>query len=543
MKQSFARSAWLAACTFSLFAALAAGCDTVTPEEPAVSPAQPVVEETLNPERRGIGAERLPEQQGRSAQTITIDSTRSLAVTDQNILNLFTFQELMDQLVAQAGIPGLTRLQLFQQWWDTERAAPGLGLGPHCTDSGIANMNGFPFACPRAEGNQATVDPFINPTGPNSYMPIGLFNRFDLAPTNGSNCGEYRIIFARRGGQTDGKRNLIIFEAVLPNPSPGLGLNGCRPVTNFWANLTSNNDVAARAAALKSFYFTGLSGFMPVVHIDNYGNRPGNTGQVRTNQFMETNWLLREFKMKKTCGASCALQFIPVTVKTNPGGSLFSPTSSHALAAEFQGTAFPGQVSALAINDINTFNMVLADKFNAGESDSQEPPTSDANYTSFFGTGASTFRSNIQAKIPSSSGLTPDNIVARAKALSCAGCHQLSNGAPLGGGLVWPFSAGFTHVSEMDPMQSPEGGLRFRTSQALTGTFLPHRKAVLENFLNATCGDAVCQPWESATIGSCANDCGCPPKWTQCCNTCAPQGTQCTDQVCPILSSSPSLLQ
>jgi hypothetical protein len=395
-------------------------------------------------------------------------------------------------------------------------------------------MNGFPYACPRAEGNQATVDPFINPTGPNSYMPIGLFNRFDLAPTNGANCGEYRIVFARRGGQTDGQRNLIIFEAMLPNPAPAQGLNGCRPVANFWATLTSNNDVAARAAALKSFYFNGLSGFMPVVHIDNYGNRASNTGQVRTNQFMESNWLLREFKLKKAC-STCALQFIPVTVKTNPGGSLFSPTSSHALAAEFQSTAFPSQVSALAVNNLNTFNMVLADKFNAGESDSQEPPTSDANYTAFFGTGASTFRSNIQAQIPLSSGLTPDQIVARAKALSCAGCHQLSNNASLGGGLVWPNSAGFTHVSEMDPQPSPEGGIRFRISQALTTTFLPHRKAVLESFVNTSCGDGICQPWESATINSCVTDCGCPPQFGQCCGFCVPPNTQCTDQVCPEL--------
>ncbi|WP_224247509.1 hypothetical protein [Hyalangium gracile] len=533
-----ARSVWLAACTSTLVAAMTAGCGAVELAEPEVAPAvepllEPVAQEALNPERRGIGAEPLPERQGPSAQAVTVDARRSLAVTDQAILSQFTFQEVMDQLVAQAGIPGLTRLQLFQQWWDTQRPAPGLGLGPHCTDAGIANMNGFPYACPRAEGNQATVDPFINPTGPNSYMPIGLFNRFDLAPTNGANCGEYRILFARRGGVTDGARNLIIFEAVLPNPSPSRGLHGCRLVANFWANLSANNDVSARAAALKSFYFTGLSGFMPVVHIDNYGNRASNTGQVRTNQFMEFNWLLREFKVKKTCGTACTLQFIPITVKTNPGGSLFSPGSTHALAAEFQATAFPGQVPALAVNNVNTFNMTLADKFNAGESDSQEGPTSDANYSDFFGTGPSTLRTNIQAKIPTSSGLTPDHIVARAKALSCAGCHQLSNGAALGGGITWPNSLGFVHVRESSPEASPEGGTRFVVSPALTSTFLPHRKAVLEHFVNTACGDGVCQSWESATVNSCVIDCGCPPKYNRCCDTCVPSTVQCTDQACP----------
>ncbi|HEX8704374.1 MAG TPA: hypothetical protein VF815_36420 [Myxococcaceae bacterium] len=528
-----ARGARLAACTLTLCAALASGCDPIEPVEPtAPAPVEPTVEEALHPERRGIGMELDTDDSLRSALAVTVDARRSLAVTDQTILNQFTFQAVMDQLVAQSAVTGLTRLQLFRQWWDTARPAPGLGLGPHCNDAGIANMNGFPYACPRQEGNLATVDPFINPTtNPEAYIPIGLFNRFDLAPTNGANCGEYRIIFARRGAATDGLRNLIIFEAVLPNPTPSQGLNGCRPVANFWANLTTNNDVAARATALRNFYFTGLSGFMPVIHMDNYGNRSSHTGQVRTNQFMEFNWLLREFKVKKTCGTSCALQFIPTTVKTNPGGSLFSPGSTHALTPEFQGTAFPNQVGALAVNNIHTFNMTLADKFNAGESDSQAPSFN--SYVSAFGTAASTFRSNIQVKIPSTSGLTPDHIVARAQALSCAGCHELSNGANLGGGITWPNSLGFVHVRETGLEPSPEGGSRFVISPALSGTFLPRRKTVLENFVNSSCGDGVCQAWESATANSCGSDCGCSSMWQNCCGTCIAPGNQCLDVQCP----------
>jgi hypothetical protein len=41
----------------------------------------------------------------------------------------------------------------------------------------------------------------------------------------------------------------------------------------------------------------------------------------------------------------------------------------------------------------------------------------------------------------------------------------------------------FVHRSELAPEAGPDG-LRFRLSPALTAVFLPHRKAVLEAFLN-----------------------------------------------------------
>ena len=72
--------------------------------------------------------------------------------------------------------------------------------------------------------------------------------------------------------------------------------------------------------------------------------------------------------------------------------------------------------------------------------------------------------------------------MARALTQSCAGCHQLSNNALLGGldasgGLLtWPASAGFVHAVE-DGTRSP----------ALNNVFLPKRKAVLEQFLADTC--------------------------------------------------------
>ena len=56
----------------------------------------------------------------------------------------------------------------------------------------------------------------------------------------------------------------------------------------------------------------------------------------------------------------------------------------------------------------------------------------------------------------------------------------------LGGDIVWPPSLGFTHVSEKDSdLETVSGVTRFKISDALVNLLLPHRKQVIENFLNA----------------------------------------------------------
>ncbi|WP_240359520.1 hypothetical protein [Pyxidicoccus trucidator] len=427
---------------------------------------------------------------------MALDIRRSLAVTEQDIVQNFTLKEVMDQLVAQGGVPGLTSLQLFRQLWDTQNPGPGLGLGGHCNDQVDSNnqpvFNGYRYECRPGEGAQAQTDPFTDPNSGNAYMAVGLFNRFDLAPVDGSECGEYRIVFAKRSGVTNGgNRNFIIFEAALPNPNPALGLEGCLPVARFWQGLSTNNDLASRAAALKKFYFQGLPGFSPVVHLNNYGaDIARGTGQLRVNMFMGGNWLLREFKLRKTCDpTSCTeLKAVIVTDKVNPFGGLFSPSSTHPLTADFR-AFLPGQVAMLATPDINRFNYEVPDRFNGGQSLAQG---SENNYNSQFGTGG-TLKVAIQAELTRlGSPLTPEQIVQRAKALSCAGCHELSNSANVGTPQTWPRSLGFTHTSEFT--ESGPDGIRFRLSPALLTVFLPHRKSVNEEFLNRPhpCVSAAC---------------------------------------------------
>src|SRR5439155_17228771 len=117
-------------------------------------------------------------------------------------------------------------------------------------------------------------------------------NRLDLAHQGWRNCGEHRIIYGKRGSGIS--KNLIIFEAVLPNPRPGCR-EGCVPVAEFWKSLSAIDDPVARAQQLELFYYTGLSVFRPVVHVDHYSSKgvtgaygSSGSGQIRTNQFLQT---------------------------------------------------------------------------------------------------------------------------------------------------------------------------------------------------------------------------------------------------------------
>ncbi|MFP8880179.1 MAG: hypothetical protein VCE43_12395 [Myxococcota bacterium] len=422
-----------------------------------------------------------------------VDPRRSIFVTELDVVQqAFTLEDVLAKLASDSGDPALTPDLLWQQWWDTQNVAPGLALGSNCDDvvdsQDNPTINGFPIQCPRNEGAEIGVDPFTPGTA-SFYEPIALVNRFDLAPVDGANCGEYRVIFARHSGATNSsQRNLVIFEAVLPNPEPGCGLEGCREIARFWERLSTIDDPARRARALRRFYLKGFPsrGIEPVIQAEHFG--PG-AGQIRSNQFMSGPepqlWQLREFKLAQLCQTDhgpCRLQFVPVTVKGNPFGELFGSNSSDSRATPFK-RHYLTQVENLAIDDVNQFFAVTPDRFNAGQSSSQgienDYPVHLAQSPRFeHALGRRLEQLGIR--------LTPDHLARRSTALSCAGCHQLSNSAPnnqLGGGIEWPASLGFVHVSEQQT-QSIDGNEHFGISPALEDVFIPHREAVFERYLN-----------------------------------------------------------
>ena len=412
-----------------------------------------------------------------------IDPARSLAVTDPQILAKFSFKRVMTRINTSAKST-ITPLQLYQDMMNSWAACQA-GVDP----------NGYGVRCSRPESQYATFDPFAT-TGAR-FVPVGLFNRFDLAPSTGADCGEYRIVYALR--DRPGDRGFIIFEARLPNPNPAAGLAGCTGVADFWAKLSTDADVASRATKLEQFYFAGLTAegvtFSPVVTAANYGlastGTPTGKGQIRTNFFADfTEWHLRELKLRKPCAASasCALSLAHVTSKTNPADELFRGT--HARSAAFR-SSFLNQIPALSRRNAATIAMGVSNVHNTFESSAQ---SGDVVYRDPLITPAA-FKAEIAARI-TNPNLTADNILDRATTQTCGGCHQLSNGVDLGDGVRWPSSRGFVHIDENRLL-----------SDALVTKFLPRRQQVLKAFLDRQCGAGpAIEADPNSTIGGSALD-------------------------------------
>lgn len=481
----------------------------------------------------GEGAESRTDT---AAEAVVVPSTlpvrRVLEVTDSVVMARFSLQDVMQQLLTQAGSKQ-TPDALFFQMFDTEQPAgsPGAGNGPHCTDT----FNGFSLQCPRPEGQSSeNLDPFVNPTGPQGYMAVAVANRFDLADPTGKDCGQYRLVFARRSGNnTSGSlaRDFIIFEAVMPNPSPTQGTLGCAPIVQFWQNLAESGRVGAEVASeVHDFYFQGLpaSGVGPVIQLENFG--PGGYGgQIRANEFDFENqqafdWSLREFALDQSCsGGTCSLVLNQATDKVNPSATLFVPGSTDPAAIDFQTNVLlnPTVLASLsAPTDVNLLGYVAPDRFNTGESNSSNPgapfpaplaATTEqrTDYTAAFASGSSTLENQMAAKLASiGSTLTPTQVVNRIQSLACAGCHSISAVTPgplfpgvvdhtdLGNGMTFPsnttatFPFPFTHTSEStEIIPTNEGGdgvaTRFIIGPVLAGTFLPFRQKNIEAYIAA----------------------------------------------------------
>lgn len=479
-----------------------------------------------------------------------IDPHRSLIVHDRATLDAgnFSLRRTFDQIASQVSplVPGTTGASIFRQFWDAQNpAAQALTTGPRCSDS-AGTLNGMPHACrPRLSGEEGTAasgtDADINTRmagvpGPSGYIPLALVNRIDLAHEGWRNCGEFRIVYGEQ--IFFNRRNLVIFEAVLPNPTPGCR-SGCKPVMQMWKSLSAMTSPADRAATLEEFFYTGLPGFRPVVHVDHYSAKgvtgtygASGSGQIRTNQFaVSTRWMLKEFKTVLDCGSSpCKFELTPIPVKVTPWGELWNEdvTNSPAnplqpLAQSFQNDTL-AQTALLGHPELMRVGYAVSLAHNAPQSFSQAPrsppfvtPSSEGpfsvwtdQYLTQFNNAAgpiNVFRSSLMAGA-AVHGLTASQLTNRAVAQSCAGCHQPGDFGLLAansigpsttptGGVVtsWPDSlASFVHV-ETPPAQLTElSGPAFTSnwgqalSPALHDVFLPARRNFLVDQLNAvTC--------------------------------------------------------
>ena len=511
--------------------------DKVTPIEPITkspivkAPAPPIsvplLPMSIGFEEGNVCTTPLP------LSTAAIDMHRSLMVHDQETLSeedfslRRTLQKVADDV--NPSVPGLTPEFIFQQFWDTQNdlSSAQTFANPHCSDND-GKVNGFPLnKCDRPEGMEAgggvgTIASRID----NDYEPLALVNRIDLASSGWKNCGEHRIIYGKQGGG----KNLVIFEAVLPNPKPGCR-SGCRDVIEFWVNMSADSNPATRATKLADFFYNGLPGFRPVIHSEHYASGASsiygqsNSGQIRTNQFLSGGpWTLKEFKTFLSCsGSSCDFDFMPTSVKGNPYGHLWNKDIANGASAPLPtgnpfATAIPG-LAALASNfqadilgqvtdnklghpDINLFSYSVDPNKNAAESQSQSPVV-DHYRNNLNSASDSSFKNDLDAAGGALTfPLTSNQIANRAAAMSCAGCHMPSafgllapnSIGALGPLSSWPNALSFVHVDTQQVSLSGQtdfnasnfngNDIGSNISPALLDVFLPHRKSTLVSLAN-----------------------------------------------------------
>lgn len=407
--------------------------------------------------------------------TSQLVARRSLIETNKTVLQQFTMAGVLQAAITNSGSTG-TALALHDRIFESFRPKAGGAVGvPHCDDTktgGLPALNGYPIECPRADGGLVGALA--------SWRAIALVNRFDLAPLSGSNCGEQRIVFAN----TAIGRDFVIFEAKIPNPDPAQGLAACRPIAEFWAAQSAIASATTRASRLKQAFLTGeptlaAAGFSPFIRAQHFTSL---TGQIRTNNFAQPPWTLREHKLALTTTDGVQrVTALPAPVAHDLHGPIWDDTRALANAATCRAFLLSG-LSRLLVDDLNTMGLIVPKACWAGES--RDDTSQD--FALHLGNSVA-FESQIAARLQElGSALTPTDIAERARfSTSCIGCHEQALGQEVGGGLVTPPSLGFVHVQETGFESCGDGTSCFPISPALKDVFLPHRLAVLQDFLDA----------------------------------------------------------
>ena len=443
---------------------------------------------------------------------------------------VFSFAHTIGQILQSAGATNdaAAREAFLQTMLDTFTARDGHALN---RDAGVL------MPLERRGERELVASELLDEGSDNAMRPLGLFNRFDLAPADWSHCGEHRIVYGKKHAKpTD--RFLLIFEAVVPNPDPSSGEAGCRRVAEFWAGLSGVYDATELARRFAAFYYEGKTDptlaqadlLGPVVHFRNYGG-DGTRGQVRGNLFVQPAagadflpWQLREWLTQPTIEPGKPLSFVVETVKNNPLAELYmddissSPALADANVASALTVLHGDFIRALTttirrnlmpeenqnyrdlVSGLNRFDLgtevgehvteqkILLNAFGLGNdnrfNEFQSSSLGDDDQPVLKATSSSKVRAMLDKLGASPSQFldvqTGETILNRAQAATCAGCHQTGVGktvraAPGGKPVSFPEVAGdgFVHVFEKDRTLSP----------ALTEVFLPFRRYLMGRHL------------------------------------------------------------
>ena len=395
---------------------------------------------------------------------------RVLLESNTDAVAAVSLDSVFQALATNGGHSGDGKL-LYQQIFDSYASADQAQLpgGIHCGDeltNGVPTLNGFPIDCNRAEAQH------VNDM--EKFFATAFVNRIDLAPANGAHCGQQRMIFANNSQG----RAFMILEAQIPNPAPELGVDGCRPLAQFWMDQNNEPDAKIRGQRLaQAFLQGGVKGLAEFGFGAFYTaeNLTVGSGQIRTNQFDSSPWTLREFKLALD-GDSIAA--VPFPVAESPNGSLWNEDSGQPQGAACR-ESFLTALDGVLTDDMSRMSFVVDSACKDGESRNDFSED-------YAGQLTPGFRSQLADKLLSvGSRLQPEDVANRARfSGSCIGCHNEASGSLLGNGVFAPFSNDFPQVEEFSQQCGDgETGSCFSPSNALQTVFLPGRLTVLSNLL------------------------------------------------------------
>jgi hypothetical protein len=405
---------------------------------------------------------------------------RTLLETNQKAMSNFSLEQAFQAMQLNSGVTPDPVL-LYQQIIDSYASPPGqIPSAAHCGDEttdGAPSLNGYPLRCDRLEHGQ------IDNLG--QWFATAVVNRIDLAPADGAHCGQQRMVFANNVPIGNG-RMFMILEAQIPNPEPQCGIDACRPIADFWASLDGMADPVQRSERLLQAFLTGAPellarGIRPFMNVENLSV---GTGTIRTNNFDDNEWTLREFKlMTDPVGQTRA---IPFPVADAPHGALWNDTVALP-AGEQCRQSFLQAVGGLLSDNPAEMAFVVDQACLDAESPND---FFTQNYPQHLADGSGAFRIALQDRL-AGTGLTPENIAARAQfAGACMGCHEEAIGLDLGHKVTAPSSNGFVQIDESFPEDCGDGTLCFTASPALKDVFLPRRLRALTELLgrSGSCG-------------------------------------------------------
>ncbi|MFZ5890458.1 MAG: hypothetical protein ACOY0T_05260 [Myxococcota bacterium] len=431
----------------------------------------------------------------------TVLSQRSLIERDETALTQFSVAETLTRIATNGGVAAggtVWHDALFKNQRRKSNFPPGTP-GPFCDSVSFpARINDFIIGC---AGNAAPLVGHLD-----KWEALSVANRFDLAPEGGENCGEARASFYLPPGLLQQpNRAFIIFESVVPNPKPQLGLDGCRPLQAFWSGLSIIADPVARGAKLAQAFYTGepsltAAGFKPFFTFENFGP---NKGRVRTETFGGIAlWDFREFRLVAdgTVTTMPVAQSVATQIVSNDPQYGEHPKSEQCRQELLStlGTLIPANFNSLGVDVPPACFDGASTNFGARlESGIMAPER--ASYASALVARAEQIFPGVN--------LSAQQIAARAQfSGTCIGCHHrpdMPEARDLGQGLILPVptigpnetadDVSFTQVNNLrtEPCAAdgPDAARNcFKLSPVLGSIFIPHRKTVLENYLRTPVG-------------------------------------------------------